>query len=166
MDVIVNWFLLLLMIVFQPLAIALILAALFAFSKKVEDIVPTIPVLPIPEIAEPIQKKKYKPRKPKEVKIVDDPEMEYPKTFDIQIEGLEPGEFSFNDPALEESKELTPEELNDSILEEITPEIEQPINTVAEPKIEKKTRKRKVVERGLPEDLATHLSDSLSKKKD
>lgn len=154
MDIVVNCFLIIIMIVFQPLAIALILAALFAFGnkkeeEKVESVEPV--VLPTPDdkpepvfVPEEKTKRRYKKR---ENKIPDDTEMDYPKTFDIQIEGLEPGEVLFPQ---EEQKEEIPEV------------VEEP---KSEPVKEKKTRRRKVVERGLPEDLAAHISNSLSKKK-
>jgi predicted permease len=148
MDVVVNMFLILIMLVFQPLAIALILASLFAFSKK-----ETIPEIPQPEIIQPINVippdeskdieefvKVRKKRRKREKKVEEDHDMDYPKTFDIQIEGLEPGEVLFP-------------------LEEVKEEPTEPVK-------EKKPRRRKIVERGLPEDLATHISNSLGKKKD
>lgn len=149
MDVVVNVFLILIMIVFQPLAIALILAALFAFAKK-DTVEPSV-VVPVQTPPEPVEvapveevvTKKKRLSKKRENKIPDDTEMEYPKTFDIQINGLEPGETFFTEEPVIEPAPVT------------TPPVESP----------KKTRKRKVVERGLPEDLAAHLSDSLSKKK-
>jgi len=152
MDVVVNVFLLLIMVVFQPLAVALILAALFAFGRKdgvrpedtQEPIVQTEPIS-VNEAngAEEFAKVRKQKRK-REKKVPDDTEMGYPKTFDIQIEGLEPGD---NFATIETPVEVAP-------IEEQKPE--NP----------KKPRKRKVVEMGLPEDLAAHLSDSLSKKKD
>lgn len=151
MNVVVNWFLVLLMIVFQPLSIALILTALFAFSnieEKVKDKEPE-PIIevqgePIPPMVEeePILPVK-KVRKKREKKIPDETEMDYPKTFNIEIEGLEPDHFS------EEPKPIEPEHV-------IPSEVKIP---------EKKPRKRKVVDRTLTEDLEKHLSESLSKKK-
>jgi hypothetical protein len=144
MDVVVNWFLILIMIVFQPLAIALILAALFAFSKKFKDKEELIPVdspsIPDAPAIDTKQraKRKYKSKRNKEI---DDSEIDSAKTFNIKIEGLEPGE------------ELFPNSTTDTVAEK-------------DPPTDKKVRKRRVVETGLPEDLATHLSESLSKKKD
>lgn len=60
MDRVINWFLILIMVVFDPLAIALILFALFAFGRIKEE--PTKEVL-LPEVTEKV-KRKYN-RKPK-----------------------------------------------------------------------------------------------------
>lgn len=91
MDEVVNWFLMLLMLVFQPLAISLILAALFAFGKKPDEIIPE-PIISSEPIIEPKVKKTRKPREKKVEEL-----MEYPKTFDIEIEGLTPGETFVNE---------------------------------------------------------------------
>jgi hypothetical protein len=52
MDKVINWFLIIIILVFDPLAIALIVAANFAFSqispKKLEEI-PTVENLPLEE---------------------------------------------------------------------------------------------------------------------
>jgi len=139
MNVVVNWFLVLLMLVFQPLAIALILTSLFAFSvpeEVKETPAPDVTVLTEEEAPLPLEKKK---RKSRQKKVLDETEMEYPKTFDIKIEGLDiPGD--------------TFEELPE-------PPVAIPAKTDSKPK------RRKVVVRDLTEDLDKHLSDSLSKKK-
>jgi len=136
MDVVVNWFLILLMLVFQPLAIALILTALFAFGANEEkvDTTPTIVTDDPVDVDAPVEKKK---RKSRQKKVIDDTEMEYPKTFDIKIEGLE-----------------VPEEKPEEVI------VPEPVKVT-----ESKPKRRKVVVRDLTEDLDKHLSESLSKKK-
>lgn len=144
MNKVVNWFLIIIVIVTEPLAIALILTSLFAFSKletdkleeerKAKELELTkeeierkveVPIIPVENI--PIPKRKYS-RKPKlEIPIEEEPEIH----FDIEIPGMDPL------PILEE---------------------EQPIQ--AKPK-----KKRKVVDNNLTPDIASHISDSLNKKK-
>lgn len=151
MDYVVNIFLILLMSVFQPLAIALILTALFAFGKnpsiKPEEInslpVENISSEPIEVSNEPVDKVK-KTRKKRAKKVPDDSEMEYPKTFNIEIEGLQP----YEEPSILDKNEVDSE----SVLEEEIP-------------IEKKPKKRKIVERSLTDDLARQISETLNKKK-
>jgi len=111
MDKIVNWFLILLVFVFQPLAIALVLTALFSFGKIEisKNYQPSVgfrnePILPVIE-REPIQyqissgfkvtKLDKKKRKHREKKVKsEDEDMDYPKMFDIEIPGMKPIEDS------------------------------------------------------------------------
>jgi len=153
MITVVNWFMLIIMIVFQPLSIALILTALFAFGnieekvkEKVKEPVVEVEEEPIPPMVEEVVLPVKKVRKKREKKIPDETEMDYPKTFNIEIEGLEPDHFS------EEPKPI------ESVIETLPNEVKIPVQ-------EKKPRKRKVVDRTLTEDLEKHLSESLSKKK-
>jgi hypothetical protein len=54
MDQIINWFLLVIIFVFDPLAIALVIAANFAFKQLKPTVTPTIESEPIVEKSEPI----------------------------------------------------------------------------------------------------------------
>ena len=54
MDQIINWFLLVIIFVFDPLAIALVIAANFAFKQLKPTVTPTIEPEPIVEKSEPI----------------------------------------------------------------------------------------------------------------
>lgn len=111
MDRIVNWFLILLVFVFQPLAIALVLTALFSFGKINLDQLyqPTsgFKFSPIPQVIEkePVQyqnsdgfkviKPEKKKRNPRAKKVKsEDEDMDYPKMFDIEIPGMKPLEDS------------------------------------------------------------------------
>jgi len=103
MDKVVGVFLVLLIFVFQPLAIALVLTSLFSFGAVQEPVDPDpIPSDPIeiprdedlnlePEQEIPV-KKKRSPRQKKEKNQEED--MDYPKTFDIDIPGMKPLEES------------------------------------------------------------------------
>lgn len=155
MDVVVNWFLILLMLVFQPLAIALILTALFAFSHKTEEITEPLVVeeiIPTDPIEEPKKKRKYKPRKPKDTVSVP-----------IEVEGVM-DDITTESPIITENLR-TVEDIEEPAIVMVSDQPEQPVISTPEPKPQRRNRKRKVVETGLPENLATHLSDSLSIKK-
>jgi len=92
MDRIVNWFLILLIIVFDPLAIALVLTWLYVRNPKVEatsEVQPVEEITVPPIVVEPRQKRKYT-RKPK-ISVPSDPDVQVEPTIEpIQEVPLEP----------------------------------------------------------------------------
>lgn len=157
MNSVVNWFLILLMVVFQPLAISLLLTALFAFGKKEEDT--TIPeiieevLIPV-EVSEDVPVTSKKSRKKREKKVQTD---EIQKTFNIEIEGLEP----VDENIVEEQKIEETTETNDNTNSPKSGKLPEEYKKTPE----KKTRKRIVVERSLTDNLARHISENINKKK-
>lgn len=111
MDKIVNWFLILLVFVFQPLAIALVLTALFSFGMvnsnqtyqrsagfkfvTIPVAVEDAPVIYETSLGFVNNKPEKKKRKPREKKVkVEDEDVDHPKMFDIEIPGMKPLEDS------------------------------------------------------------------------
>lgn len=178
MDKVVNWFLIMLMLVFDPLAIALVLLGLFAFNHKDEVIVenPIQPIEPTPEPEEPIEevigpivalptevieppvkaKRKYN-RKSK-------PHFDNDSSIDIPPTTV-------NEPSNVQVEENTSvpliyEKVEPVVEEEVIqpPIVEEPIVQVPVKK-PRKPSKSKVVDTTLTPDIAEHLSQSLLNKK-
>jgi len=135
MDQIVNWFLILLMVVFDPLAIALILLWLFSIEQKTETPVePLAPIeVPVPDTVLPVvkPKRKYTRRTP----VVETPP---------------DAEISLVSDLTEVSEASTPST------------VEVALETQKKPR---KPRARKIVDTNLTSDIATHLEQSLKNKK-
>lgn len=180
MDQIVNWFLILLMIVFDPLAIALVLLALFTFNlvkKPIEK----------EETSKPKRKRPSKPDVPAKEHHSQDSEdllslgTEEQKTFETEFIEIPEAEIKVPDrpvQIIEKPKRTRkPRTKKFNILDEI-PEVAEipiavedeeisiiPIEVENKSKKERKTKTRKVVDTNLTPDIGKHLSESLNKKK-
>lgn len=175
MDSIVNWFLILLMIVFDPLAIALVLLALFTFNlvkKPIEK----------EETPKPKRKRPSKPAREHHSEILEDfmnlGTEEEQKT--VEEEFIEIPEIEIETPNLpvqiieKPKRTRKPRTKKFSILEDIPEVMEEqkiedipavPVEIEDKPKKERKSRSRKIVDTNLTPDIGKHLSDSLNKKK-
>ena len=137
MNKIVNWFMILLMIVFQPLAIALILLSLFALSKN-----------------------HYVSRKSKnQASIFSDLKLAFNDLKDKVKSRFRKSSpvIPVSSPPIKQKRKYTPRK----------PKIVDPVPVENIPPQEKSKRKRKIVDTNLTADLAEHISKSLpgSKKK-
>lgn len=141
MNVIVNWFLIMLILVFDPLSIALVVAALFAFKQVQSENTVNGPeadnISPEPELTPPTSV----------TELIVKPKRKYVRK---------------NKPVLEDNP--TP------ILEVETPlndVIPNPPTEMVDTNIQKKRpyRKRKIVESGLTPNIALHMSESINSKK-
>lgn len=181
MDNIINWFLIMIMVVFDPLAIALVLLALFAFGqitaqppKKISGkvgrprkvpIVPAIPD-PIPIIEEPKPEKIRKPHKKKESKVQE------AKKFDIEVPDLDSKPLS-NEEQLQTPSEIkTPQNTNDAEInildekQEIPSGLEIPVQIEKPAKVRpRQPRQNKVVDTSLNSNVADHLKGTLEENK-
>lgn len=140
MNKIVNWLILLIVIVFQPLAIMLILVSMFAFKNNhylTRD------------------SKKRTPRK----KNKDKPLIQSEENNDIPLNPTE--EVQVKSKRKYNRKQITKEENN---VAPIIDEIEEVESNEELPTLEK-NEKRKVVDTNLTSDLADHISKSLQSKK-
>lgn len=145
MDQIVNIFLILLIFVFDPLAISLVLLSLYTFKQQSEqtDVYTELPnpepdsnenpydQMPV-EIIEPEKKKRGRPKGSKNIKKDED-------------ENVESTDVLSTDESIEENE-------NKQVLEESKPK-------------PKRKYQRKVVDTNLTANLASHIAESLSKKK-
>lgn len=145
MDQIVNIFLILLIFVFDPLAISLVLLSLYTFKRQSEqtDVYTELPTpepdlnenpydqMPV-EIIEPEKKKRGRPKGSKNTKKDED-------------ENVDSTDVLSTDESIEENE-------NKQVLEESKPK-------------PKRKYQRKVVDTNLTANLASHIAESLSKKK-
>lgn len=179
MDNIINWFLIMIMVVFDPLAIALVLLALFAFGqitsqppKKISGKpvgrpkkVPVIPD-PIPIIEEPKPVKIRKPRKKKESKVQD------VKKFDIEVPDLDSKPLSIEEQLQTPPETKVPQNANDAEInvvdekQEIQDRVEIPAQIEKPAKVRpRQPRQNKVVDTSLNSTVAAHLTDTLQENK-
>lgn len=137
MNKIVNWLILLIVIVFQPLAIMLILVSMFAFKNN-----------------HYLTRDSKKPRSPK---VKDKPLIQPEENNDISLNPIEEVQVKSKRKYSRKKKEE-----NDII--PIIDEIEETQIDEELPTVEK-NEKRKVVDTNLTSDLADHISKSLQSKK-
>lgn len=173
MDKVVNWFLIMLMLVFDPLAIALVLLGLFAFNQKdevvvknpiqpipdpiqpeepIEEVIEPIVVLPTEVIEPPVKAKRKYNRKSKvqlPIEVIESPSIPIEENTSV------PNVYENVEPVVEE------EIIQPPIVEE---SIESGLREVPVKK-PRKPSKSKVVDTTLTPDIAEHLSQSLLNKK-
>lgn len=175
MDNIINWFLIMIMLVFDPLAIALVLLALFAFgqiappTKKPKGKVGRPKKIILPTVEEPV--KVEIPIKPKRIRKPKAETLPDVRKFNIDVPDLDSKPFSIDEAVQTPPKTKVPQNANDAeintleenretlTLVEFPAQAEKPAKVKPRP-----PRQTKVVDTSITQEVATHLKDTLDDK--
>ena len=145
MNIIVNWLILMIVIVFQPLALMLILTSMFAFKNN------------------HYVTRKSKPKKPQISPTNNDPDV---VNTDIPVEEKITPKRKYNRKTKSNQNDVPIEELpieNEIDLPLPNAEIEVPETVKQNPKPRK--GKRRIIDTNLTPDIATHIAETLQQKK-